>query len=83
MLFPFFQFSANSLFIGIPAETSNLMTVSDIFQPECRWTARSGKTERLQEKKNIWLIWKQVMLWSGTSNVADDYIACSHPQQAM
>ena len=30
-----------------------------------------------------YLIWKQVMMWSGTSNVVGDYIACSHPQQAM
>ena len=30
-----------------------------------------------------YLTWKQVMMWSGTSNVVGDYIACSHPQQAM
>ena len=30
-----------------------------------------------------YLTWKQVMMWSGTSNVENDYIACSHPQQAM
>ena len=31
-----FQPSPSSLFIGIPAETSDLNVVSGIFQPECR-----------------------------------------------
>ncbi len=31
-----FQFFSSSLFIGIPAETSDLNVVSGIFQPECR-----------------------------------------------
>ena len=32
MFFPFFQISLNSLFIGITAETSNLIVASGIFQ---------------------------------------------------
>ena len=36
ILFQVLQFSPSTLFIGVTAETSNLMTVSGIFQPECR-----------------------------------------------
>ena len=43
------------------------------------WKTAGGK-RTLNVLNNIW---KQVMLWSGTSNVENDYIACSYPQQAM
>ena len=51
-----FQFSSNALFIGIPAERCLKQHSGRKFQPECRWTGSSRKTERLKEEKVfLWL----------------------------